>query len=407
MTTESEYYKAIVNKIDFVLRDSRNSPYIKRYCIIEGQDKHTYTIECEGNATYNVQQKNSSVQKEFLNDLKECLINDKPFQLKFNPNEELLSDFFEKIHDHIYVMNDKRHYSHPDDFIVPTVDEFENILKCFEPTLTSIDIIVRGMPRSYDKYNKDYMSFIPIVLSLHNEDFYNNKRSLQLKHIIKKELESLTVKFSDETNPLIAQGIQKYLGKKKNLLTTINDKSFENTLYEIIQSLVHSDFWAETASYLPSFPKKKKLGIDTHIFGSEGNPIFHLTLNREKLQSISEATITDKDLEKMLKEIIVTIENTKPKNIDFIQLIKTSEHLKLITAGQDMNNDLLLKVGKLFESMIYEYNSPNVSKRKSEDESDYDKKINSEYLTKAAQVLWMNIELDNSSLNTNKKKLKL
>jgi predicted transcriptional regulator len=407
MTNESRYYKEIVKKIDLVLRESKNSPYINRMCIVEGQDKHTYTIECEGNPYFNTQKNNLLVQDKFLKDLKECLVNDKPFQLLFNKNEELLSDFFNKIKEYLYIMNDRRHYTHPDDFIIPTSTEFENILKCFEPTLTSIDIIVRGIPRYYAKSNKDYISLIPIVLSLHNASFYSNKNTSQLKKIIKNELDTLTVLFAAEEEPLIAEGIKQYLKKKKSLLIKINDNDFENSLYEIVQSVVHSDFWADIASNLPSFSKKKKLAIDTNIFANEGHPIFHINLNKENIFNISPAIISEKDFEKMLKETVTAIGETKPGSIEFVQVIKTSNDVKLIVAGKDMNNELLLKIGRLFESMIYEYNSTNVSKKNDDDETDEEKKNNSEYLRKAAEVLWLNIELGQTNSKQKNKTTKI
>lgn len=407
MTTTSKYYEKVLEQIDFFLRNSRNNPYITRYCITEGTNKHTYKIECEGNASYTVQKNNSLIQANFLKDLKECLVNDKPFQLEFSQDEKLIEHFFEKTVEYFYLINEATHYTQSPRYITPTVDEFSQLVKCFEPTLVSLDKIIEGMPRSYEKYNSSYTSFVPVIMSLHNESFYKNKSSAQLKHIIKNELEALTKPFGEETDPFIAEGIQKYLNKKKKILTQINDKSFEDKLYEIIQSLVHSDFWAETSSCLPSFSSKKKQKTKQSIFANNGNPIFHLNLNKENILDISPSIVSDKDFDKMLAEINLAIDKNKPSSIDFVQTINTGNSFKLIMAGQDMNNSLVLEIGDLFQSMINEYNSPNVSKHRSEDETADDKANNHKYLSKAAEILWLNIELKEKNVQKTHKTNKI
>lgn len=407
MTTNNKYYDKVLSKIDFVLKDSKTNPYIKRYCITEGETKHSYKIECEGNPYYDIQKNNIVVKDKFLKDFKECLLNDKPFQLEFSQNEKLLEHFFEKTVEYFYLINEATHYTQQNRYITPTVDEFSQLVKCFEPTLVSLDKIIEGMPRSYEKYNSSYTALVPIIMSLHNENFYSNKTPEQLKHIIKNELEALTKPFGEETDPFIAEGIQKYLNKKKKILTQINDKSFEDKLYEIIQSLVHSDFWAETSSCLPNFSSKKKQKTKQNIFANDGNPIFHLNLNKENILDISPSIISDKDFNKMLAEINLAIDKNKPSSIDFVQTINTGNNFKLIMAGQDMNNSLVLEIGELFQEMINEYNSPNVSKHRSEDETADDKANNYKYLSKAAEILWLNIELKEKNVQKTRKANKI
>jgi hypothetical protein len=70
-------------------------------------------------------------------------------------------------------------------------------------------------------------------------------------------------------------------------------------------------------------------------------------------------------------------------------------------SGNGLDENLAIKIGNLFEQMIHEYNSDNVSKNL----NSYKK--NKKYLDKAAETLWLGLELGNKSLVDSKKKPKI
>jgi hypothetical protein len=391
MTYQSKYYTKVLEKISSILNDSKGNPYITRYCINKNETDNSYRIDCAGQITLNSQKSYLALEKDFVNNLMEHLNNDKPFKLKYSKNEDLLNHFFEKVSSHFYVINDIRHYSQPNNFIIPTIEEFEKLIKCFEPTLTTIKPFVRAIPihRKEDKH--PYLDFIDVVMSLHNDNFYLNKSDVQIKKIIRDELSSLTSQFYAENEPAIAQGIKSYLSKKTKLLEKINDKNFEIELYEVIKNIIHSDLWSDVALFLPSFSNKNKKIDNQNIFLAPNNQIFHVNLNKEAIFNISSSIIIDKDLEETIKIINLAINKSKPKDIDLIQAINSNGNFKLIMSGLDMDNDKISKLCNLFQDMIYEYNSDNVSKKGSISKDEIEN--NEKYLAVFAETLWLNFEL--------------
>jgi hypothetical protein len=395
--TISQYYEKVIEKFDFALGDSKGKPYMTRCGIAQGSDEHSYILKNDRYEFLSTQRQVKEIEQRFIDDLKEYLINDKPFKIEYSRDDYMLNDFFERFANYFYQINDMKHYSHPSKYIIPTVDEFEKFIKCFEPTLTSIAPILCGIHKNIQY---DISPYVPIVMSLHNEEFFSTKNNLQLKGLIKSELEALSLNFFGEDNLDIVKGVKNYLVKKEALLEKISDDNFENDIYQIIQEIVHSNFWSEVALCLPSLKKKKSSVIDRNIFSNEQNPLFYIHLHKKNIFDISSSVFTEKDFNNMVNSVVSALDETRPDNIDYIQSVHIRDSLSIVfSSSENKNNDMSSDIAKLFEVMISEYNSTNANKNDDE---------NIDYLVKAAKIHWFSLELSKSANNnTEKKRIKL
>lgn len=239
---------------------------------------------------------------------------------------------------------------------------------------------------------------------------------------ITSDMNSLMGHYYSEKNPLIIEGLINYFKNKKELLEKNKDNYYEDEVLKSLKKILHSDHWAEFASYLPSYSEKiAKKNKNSSIFSAGVNPVYYVSLNKSNLLSLSSSTVTDDDMFMMMVSICDSLNETKPNEIDKIELTNPIHHNKgkntswdnprVFLSGKNLNQGSVEKFMSLLEKMIIEYNSDNVDKRAviySHMINEIEK--NQTYLNTAAANHWLAFELEvelDGSNTVNRKKLKI
>ena len=406
MNKNNIYYDHLVNKVEYILYNKGYSPYSLGYCVVKGIDEGSYYIQDLNSSSAKESYNNSENIKSLLKDFKNHLINNRPFKLLYNNEDYLYTNFFNRLSDYLFEVRDNN-YSSQNSITRPTIEELTKILKCFEEVIPTVVDLIKGLPKNYSP-GDPFNTFVPIILSIHNKNIFSNKEEKHLKKMISDEIDSLTSSFSNETDLEIVKALKGYLSNKYEFISNLNHPNFESGLFDTIQYIIDSKYWAEISECLPSLKlSKNKKVADKDLFEIDHNPIFHFNLNRQEILNVSPSVITDRDFNKMISLVSDIINSNKPDSIDFIQTCEVHEEIKVIILGMNMTQDLSFKIGKLFEKMIGEYNSCNVIKQSHyHEDSEIDKK-NKEYLSKAAQVHWLSLELEAPNNNVKRKTNKL
>lgn len=405
MNPKNEYYDNLVARVREILENEKYGNLPEGYGVVKTGENYSYSFQDLNTLTPEKQAQNNKNINELIQDFENHLVKGTPFNVVNNGAEGIYEHFFQIYSNFLFdsADHDTNHYVPA---IAPTLEEFEKSARCFENILPSVSFIIRGFPFTYVGKDSNINRFIPTILSLHNKHTYANETQQSIKQCISDELHSMTGFFDSEEDPAIREGLSHYLSNKKTFLSEAKDKKFEMEMLYVIKYLVSSDYWREIASQLPNLNvKKKNPNYSDRLFKINTNTIYQIDLDKEGIFSISPAIITDEDFSNMISIINKSINLHKPEFIDFIQIVENGD--KLIISGRDVSKKLAHMVGLLFEQMVHEYNSDNIDKKfiQTEDEKNKVQK----YLDKAAQVYWLEAQLDKSNINnpSNTKKKKI
>jgi hypothetical protein len=390
----NDYYMSLANRIaEFVMHN--NSYSINSY--LESQTySRIYSFKEEKNLSFRNRLQHEENIRHFHSDFKDCLIWNSQFKIIGHP---LPRPFVLELSTYVYDCH-SRDPSYPPKPIYPNVEEFTKVIKCFEPFISSIDLLIHNAPKSLS--GKNINSYLKEVLSLNNKDLLLKLHFDDFRETVADELSILTNRFSNEKDTEIKEGITNYLSLRESILEKNKDKNFELDIFEQIKVILHSDYWADILDYFPTLRQEKNKPIESKdVFSLNSNPVHYLDLDKEYILGISKTIITDRDFFAMVSIITEAINSHKPDTVEFINSVPINGQIKVFISGVDMNQDMAIKIGHLFESMINEYNSDNVIKTGNYS-GNRDETIgkNQEYLNKLAEIYWLDIELTPAS-NTN------
>lgn len=418
MNKDNSYYLSIANKIEEFIKENNsysiNSTIKPSYCT------RAYYFDEERDFSYRKKLQHQEDLKTFITDFKDYLF--------WNSKLEILGKALPRsfvLELSIYIYDSHSHDPiYPPRPIIPSVEEFTKIIKCFGSHIQSIDLLIHNAPSSIN--GKHINSYLKEVLSLNNKELLSKLHFDDFKEVVNDELSILANRFINEKDPEIKDGILNYLSNRESILEKNKDKNFEIDLFKQLKAILHSDYWAEVQDYFPNMRKEKNKPTEfTNAFILNSNPIYYIDLNKDYILGISKSIITDKDFSNMISSITESINLHKPDNIDFITPTPINGQLKVFISSADLTQDMVIKIGKLFESMIMEYNSDNViqtgnySGNIDEIEYNSDNVIstgnyrgnideiiskNQKYLNKVAETYWLELEIDvNPTTNINKK----
>lgn len=386
------YYEHVVSSIYSILSNN-SSPNSLRYCVVKDNGK--YLIK---NASHSSNKENYAhiiVLQDFEEDLKNHLLSNSTFELKFLNEGTLYRDLFDKLARNLYEYSGSDRKINDDfdpfepfnrSYSRPSIEEFKKVINCLSPIIISIYPLIRNTPE------QDYI--IP-VMELHNEKFFDSAITKKIKEIIETDISAFdSISFANED--ILKDGFNTYLSNKKEQLQKINDKYFEKMLWSKFRKILSHEDWDDIANHLPNLRKKPE--ELKNLLNISPRPIYCIDIDIDAILDISLTIIDSQELTKVMKKISESINLFKPEYIDFIQFNASNDCMNITMSGLDLKEESAVKVIKLFEKMIYEYNSNNVIKSSSFENE------NQLYLDKAAETLWLSIELEDINHATVKQK---
>ena len=155
---------------------------------------------------------------------------------------------------------------------------------------------------------------------------------------------------------------------------------------------------------------------EDNIFKININPVYCIDIVKSELFNFASFAINDDELYKMMEEIKLALNSTKPEYINTIELSTPEyfdkwEHPKLYLSGKDMDRELIFKVINVWKQMIETYNNEYMDKSTNTylddleefgslaDFDSYLKRdtVKEDFLKKVAEAYWLDLELDSSS----------
>lgn len=396
----STYYEHITQNIHEILLDSQN----RRYCVLHGEEKNSYYIKSSEDVTNDEKASNRLVLRDFLSDFNNHLVSNKPFKILFQNNQSLYNHFFLELQPKLYKYHNGEEGVYSDDDFdpfespsfssKPSIEEFTKVMKCLEPLIFSIKPIAKNLSDT---------NYAPTLMNLHNADAFKDKNIKEIKDIIESDMLVLSSNFLSDSRIEIKNGFNNYIGNKQYLFKQINDKQFEKATWACVRRALVSEYWNEIAEKLPNLKNQSEDTGSLLILSNK--PIYCIDIDVDAILDISLTILNHHELTKVMNKLSESVILHKPASIDSIQFNSNDGKMNIVTAGEHLNQDLANQIAHLFVKMIKEYNSSNVIKEiKYTDEVE---EKNKKYLDKLAETLWLDIELGNSSINSNKKKLKL
>jgi hypothetical protein len=402
MTNKNEYYENLSERVRELLGNETYMRLSEGYAVVKGREEGTYFIQARYTISHEQQKENYKIINNFVEDFKNHLINDTPFTVLNNGAYHVYEHFFKFYPE--FLFNSAARNINNNDKIIPTLEHFEKATRCFENILPSIDVIVQKFNNTYLGKENPLINFIPTILSLNNKSTYINEPDHAICESIKNDLVCLVGNFTNEKSPILREGISHYLNNKKEFLTRIKDRGVELELLNVMKYVFHSDYWSEVASQLPTLNirKEKVTPTSDKLFNLNQNPIYQIDLDKRNIMISSSCLITDEDFDSMVSVVANSMHLHKPNSIEFMQII--AEPGKIIISGKDVDQNLALGVGQIFEKMVNEYNN-NVPKSPYQTEAE--KEEVKKYLNKTAEVLWLEFGLSKDNENKTKRRSKI
>ena len=394
----NDYYEYFIERLREVIEKNNNKN--PSYWINKVKDQpHVYSVDKLDGFSSTQREHGKEIFNEFIKDFKAHLLSDAPFKLVYKnyfPNSLIMG-----ISDYLYNSYFRDDYL-PRKNLNPTLEQFTKVLKCFEEVISTTFLLSLEVPRDMKDINPNY--FIKAIFSLDNKKYYENLKEQEFHEVAKGELDQLYNHFYNEKDPLIKESLIIYL---KNRETTL--EKFPNVQLQILEqvkAIVHSDYWSEISLYFPNL-KKKDLNKEKTVFNTNINPVYFIEINKDYIMNASPTIITNADFSNMISLVTKSIVLNKPDNIDFIEVSEINNRIKLFVSGVDLNQDKVHKIGDLFELMINEYNSDKIVKYSNyyTIKNDSIKEANKDYLNKAAETYWLNLELEKNNLIKRKNKI--
>jgi hypothetical protein len=430
MAKEDRYYEKFVDKVYTILRNRGRDKYDLGYCIVQGKEDNTYHIQSLKLSTKEEKSDNLKMMELFINNLSEHLLNDKPFKilpkdLSYYLNTDFdYDDLFRSLNTSFFNSAKDQYSTKP---ILSSFNQFEKTLTCFAPILNSIENLLEEVRYNIDSLDGSFDKYFYTILSLNN----NYKHLLEsddecMSSYLDDEMRSLDSNYMDckshyeedydddgnlkpkkqVHSTLIKSGLINYLKKRQPYLLKITSEDENISFLNYIKSIFAHEDWKEMSSYIPNLlsQEKRQQNNDELILVNE-KPIFQLSVNIPKIISISNSIINDKDLFNVTSSIALSLNDTKPEGVDYVEALEVKQGIILVMCGEKLNKDYVSKICVVFEKMISEYNSDNINKNLRQDEDGLE--ANKKYLDKAAEAYWLEAELDNSNKSSSKKVRKI
>jgi hypothetical protein len=413
-------YDLIIEHIVFCFKKE----YIQNTLKVENKsyivNKEYYLNEYDVNSkdlAYDIENKLiiENTLNDFKHDLTEFLVNDIPFKLHFNDScyedfyQHSINRFFQSIMSPIYYGGEKN--------IQIELKTFKKLINLFKNIMvaTSIDSLFPVYGNSNIEFNPYHLEFSREILSFNNKIHYSHENTSEFWELIRREISGVAESYNNQKSNLLEEGFINYLKNREEFLS-IHKNSYEETqALELIKKVLHCDHWASVAQYFPSYKNRRIKTENTEIFSIDTNPVYCININQINLLNLSPYTVTDSDIFEMMKLICKTLNLTKPKDINTIELSNAesswiSAHTKwheprIYLSGKILNDNLINGILKLIQKMIIEFNSENIDKNFNNyefEERNIKNKENFNYLLKIAEVYWLDLELGDAKVGNQK-----
>ncbi len=390
----NDYYEYFVERVREVIEKDKGRLSAFWINKVEGQP-NTYCFQKLEGYSSSQAKYGKEILNQFISDFKNYLINDAPFKIVYK--DFFPHSFLMGISEYLYNSYFKDDYL-PRKDLNPTVEQFTKALKCFEDVIHTTFVLSLDVPQNMKNPNE----YIKAIYSLNNQSYYEKLNEEDFREIVRGELDQLINNFSYEKDPVIKESLIIYVKNREVILEKF--PKLQLMIFDQIKAIVHPDYWSDLANFLPVLNKKDSIN-QMSVFSLNTNPIYAIDLNINHIMSISSTIFTEQDFSKMISLITDSINLHKPTNIDFIETSEKNNKFKIFISGENLEQDKVMKIGNLFEFMIAEYNSDNVIKQSDYHMDDAANNKNKQYLHKAAEKHWLNLELDNNNQVKRKNKI--
>jgi hypothetical protein len=392
-----KYYEHIVHNIYSIL--SNHSAYsVIKSCVVKDKENNGYLIKSFSNSSDKEKKEHLLILQDFESDLKEHLFYDKPFKIIFQDEKKLYDEIFERLNRKLYEYSGEKQEVSDDDFdpfehdeyFRPSIEEFKKVVKCLEPLVFSFYPIMKSLPD---------LQYAKTIMELDNKKAFENKSNEQIKDILEYDSLAISSLSHDNDDLEIKSAINTYLYNKNSVFKKINNKHFEKLLWSNLKANFIEDYSIELANKFPNLLNQAE-NLNS-VVNLSSTKIYCVNIDVQSVLDKCLHILDYKELSKVMTRLNESVSLYKPKDINFINVVNENEKVNIIIGGHELNENLAINIGNIFERMIYEYNSNNVSRKTHSFQKD------KEFLNKAAETFWLDIELDNQILENKQKKLKI
>lgn len=383
----------------------------RNLCIIKNEQLNTFYFKSVDDCSLSEKQQNVILIKEFMHRFKEYMTNDSPLHISYIGNKNLYYDFFNRLSSNLY-NSDPYNYL-PKPRIIPTVDELLKIGNLFKEGTSEIDYLINQLPKEnngFDIHGKRYTDFVSLLITIPNNHLFEDNHKSTVsgytdyvnKRIINNEIAAIRSIFNFESDINIKNSIITYLKNRKPFLEKISDKQIEEHLFDWIKNSIHPNYWYEASLEFPNLHNTIKGTNSPHLFEIDNSPIFHFNLNKTIIHQICPSILNDDELKKVVQIITHAINKNKPEKINMVQFYFMTDEIKICFSGKELNKSDVLRIGKLYEQMLYQYRSDNVLKFVPFQQGQTIASHNVQYLDNVSQVLWLELLLEKKTNDTQK-----
>jgi hypothetical protein len=155
---------------------------------------------------------------------------------------------------------------------------------------------------------------------------------------------------------------------------------------------------------------------EDNIFKINTNPVYCIDIAKHELFNFASFAVNDDELYKMMEEIKLALNATRPDYVNTIELSTPEyydkwEQPKLYLSGKNMDSELIFKIIHVWKKMIETYNNEYMDKSTNTylddmeefgslaDFDSYLKRdtVKEDFLKKVAGAYWLDLELGGSS----------
>lgn len=149
---------------------------------------------------------------------------------------------------------------------------------------------------------------------------------------------------------------------------------------------------------------------EDNIFRINTDPVYCIDISKSDLFNFASFAINDDELFKMMEQIQLALNGTKPDYVNSMEL-SGQEYSKLYVSGKGIGEELVVKIIHVWRQMIESYNNEYMNKSTNSyiddmeefgslaDFDSYLKRdtVTEDYLNKVAATYWLDLELGGSS----------
>jgi hypothetical protein len=422
MKNNKTYYEYITYKFEDLLKNSL-------FVIAKGANEHSYLLKNKDHCSLIDQKKHLSTVKSFMYDLQSYLYNGTALNFVYENNLYLYTSFSQSLFVNLFRNNPfhKEEYDESSDFNnllevfnqtkkysnwEPTVEQLIKVVSLFKEGTIRVDNLFDELPRGLDSQGRDYKDFLLFLITIPNTYLLENiEKTIRT---VNAEISGFTNFFNSETDINVKDALKEYLRNREKAFEQINDnkqiasKALEKSLFNRIKKAIAPNYWSELVFAFPNLRNESKGLIPSeNLIEPATDKIYHLNLNKATFYKNCPSVINEQDLLDVIELITKAIDLNKPNEINMFHYHPMNNDIKIIFTGVNIDESYLNKIGNLYKEMIAEYNSNNVIKFSHELKKEEIVLNNTEYLNKAAKMLWLKVLIENDSSDNKKKKLKM